>query len=69
MYFKVSHLYLVVDCKWGPWSETLCSQSCGSSAFKTMTREKVQKAAYGGQKCSGEASKKVKCDFKPCPSK
>ena len=34
-----------------------------------MTRTIVQKAAYGGRECIGDAIKTVKCDVKPCPSK
>ena len=63
------HLLLLVPCKWSEWFETSCSASCGNSSFKNMTRKIIQKAAYDGEECIGEAFKTEKCNVKPCPSK
>ena len=58
-----------VDCKFGPWSDGYCSATCGSSAFRTKTREIVVKASNGGKECDGSIETLEKCDLKPCPSK
>ena len=42
--------------------------TCGE-AFKTKSREIVQKAAYGGKECEGLAIESERIQLKPCPSK
>ena len=57
---------ILVDCEWGPWIESKCNATCGE-ASKTKTRKIKQKAAYGGQPCSGDSVVTKKCNLKPCP--
>ena len=58
---------IVVDCKWGPWSDQECSATCGTSAMKTLTRKIELKAAFGGRRCIGDSTKIANCGLKPCP--
>ena len=59
---------MVVDCKWGTWSEGNCNATCGD-AFRNIKRLVIQKAAYGGKNCTGISKKVEKCKLKPCPGK
>ena len=58
--------YFLVDCKWGPWLEGKCNTTCGIG-YTHSTRQIIQKAAYGGQECTGISKLREECDLKPCP--
>ena len=45
-----------------------CSATCGSKAFRTKTRQVIQKAAYGGKQCD-KTKITENCDLDECPSK
>ena len=61
-------MIFLVDCQWGPWSETNCNATCGN-AHKNKTRQVLQKAAYGGKPCTGKSFVMEECKLKPCPGK
>ena len=58
-----------VDCKFGTWEEGRCSATCGTSAYKRLTRKIVQEPLFGGKPCKGTTNKTEICDIPPCPSK
>ena len=60
---------IVVDCQWGEWISSECNDTCGSSAFKRMTREILTPPEFGGKNCSGPSVKDEQCKLPPCPSK
>ena len=43
-----------------------CSASCGSTAFRTKTRQVIQKAAYGGKQCD-KTRITENCGLPECP--
>ena len=61
-------MFLLVNCKWGQWSEWNINATCGE-AFKTKTRKIIQKAAYGGKQCEGSSVETKKFQLPPCQSK
>ena len=61
-------MFLLVNCKWGQWSEWNINATCGE-AFKTKTRKIIQKAAYGGKQCEGSSFEKKNVQLRPCASK
>ena len=68
-FIVLSCLFDPVDCQWGEWKSSECNQTCGSSAFKRMTREILTPAAFGGKECTGQSVKDKNCNLSPCPSK
>ena len=58
-----------VDCQFGTWEEGRCSATCGTSAYKILTRKIIKEPLFGGKPCKGKTNKTEICDFPPCPSK
>ena len=64
--FTTLHL-LLVDCKWGEWSESSsCTKSCGGGK-QTWQREVVQLSKFGGAQCKGSDNEMRDCNESPCP--
>ncbi len=61
--------FFEVHCKWGPWVETECPETCGIEANSTLKRSIEVKADFGGTNCTGESKMVEKCPFVPCPGK
>ena len=60
--------FILVPCKWGPWTEfSQCDKSCGGG--KTFrTRKKLVTEKYGGT-CEGLAKFEKECNTQDCPGK
>ena len=58
----------VVDCEWGDWDASECSEECGGGIqFKTRIQTVI--AAHGGQECSGQSNVTESCNTQNCPGK
>ena len=64
----INRINILVDCKLGEWMIGKCSATCGSKAFRTKTRQIIQKAAYGGKTCD-KTRITENCGLSECPSK
>ena len=61
-------LIILVNCKWGSWKVGKCSQTCGKGGRRTIIREIIVEAAFGGQECRGPAELEESCmEWKDCP--
>jgi len=54
-----------VDCVWGDWEQTECSEKCGGGTTD-YSRQKIVEEAFGGT-CEGDASYAEDCNIDPCP--
>ena len=54
-----------MNCEWGDWIVSVCSQSCGGGT-RTRTREPKVLAAHGGEECNGPASMDESCNVQTC---
>ena len=58
-----------MDCRWGNWKVGTCSQTCGIGGRRTISREIIVEAAFGGKECRGPAVLEESCmEWKVCPS-
>ena len=56
---------LAVHCKWGNWTFSSCSVTCGTGT-KNGTREKDVEESNGGT-CTGQFTETVSCKVADCP--
>ena len=63
------YLYISVDCEWGMWNHNECSQTCGVSASRRLSRGIDKEAAFGGMQCLGPSFKYENCSLQPCSCK
>ncbi|XP_071104564.1 SCO-spondin-like isoform X2 [Haliotis cracherodii] len=57
---------------WGPWSDTRCSGTCGTSIFGTANRTRTctnPAPSLNGNSCVGNSMEVIRrnCGFNPCP--
>ena len=57
-----------MDCRWGEWTIGRCSKTCGEGGRRTIRRQVVVEAAFGGKECRGPAILEESCnEWKKCP--
>ena len=62
-------MYIIsVDCEWGDWKTSECSEECGGGTL-IKTRYHKLNAAHGGAECSGVATITEECNTHNCPGK
>ncbi|KAG0414165.1 hypothetical protein HPB47_008665 [Ixodes persulcatus] len=57
-----------IDGGWGPWSELICSRTCGSGLGKRTRTCNNPSPQFGGAECQGSEWDMAKCQGEPCPS-
>ena len=61
-------IFVAVDCQWNEWEIGECSKTCGKGV-QIDTREKLEEEQFGGEPCTGEATRQKNCNVGKCPGK
>ena len=62
------YIFVAVDCQWNEWEIGECSKTCGKGV-QIDTREKLEEEQFGGEPCTGEATRQKDCNVGKCPGK
>ena len=63
----IYYLTLIVNCQWGEWTSSACSETCGDGT-QNKTRNITMEGANGGITCNeNDATDIGTCNDGPCP--